>query len=340
MGLLILGLNPSQQTIARLQSLALGQVNRAEAALPGVGGKGQNAAKAAATLLAATRAASLPCGVALAQFLGGDAGDIVQRHLERFGIRQLTGPVSAATRQTLTLLDYPAAAEGRGPEVTELVMPSAKLERSDVEALLERVVSEAPRHKAILLMGTWPQGVDASFYSAVAKAKAPGALVWLDACKPVEEVAAILAEGDIDIYKVNAVELCTLMGATDFKEGEASAGQVAEAASRALERFQGLRALAITDGPGVAYMFSRDDVSLRFDLPKVQCLNPIGAGDTVAGVMAAAYCSSTASAPSLADAFRLGLSAASAKVQSEGEGGVFEVTEMDRVNRLIDVTEV
>jgi hypothetical protein len=50
-GLLVLGLNPAWQTILRLSDLDLGQVNRAEAAQPGTGGKGQNAAKAAAIVL-------------------------------------------------------------------------------------------------------------------------------------------------------------------------------------------------------------------------------------------------------------------------------------------------
>lgn len=334
-GLLSLGLNPSQQTVVRLRSLDLGQVNRAEAAAPGVGGKGQNAAKAAATLLGDASSAK-PTSVSVAQFLGGDSGSIIEKHLTSLGISQITQKVQAPTRQTMTLLDYPA--DKPRPEVTELVMPSAQLGQTEVDSLLAKVTSMLPKQKGILLMGSWPNGVDASFYSAVAQAKAEGATVLMDAFKPIDDVTEILLLGCVDCYKVNAFEICTLMGATGVKEGQISTEQVVDAIQRAFEKFPGVQSFAITDGPGRAYFFGREGKALQFTVPKVECLNPIGAGDTVAGVMMAAYCAGLTS--TMHEAMHLGLAAASAKVQSESEGGIFDVPEMYRLKELITVQTV
>lgn len=321
-GLLVLGLNPAWQTILRLRSLDLGQVNRAEASQSGTGGKGQNAAKAAASFLKASDTGSPEFGVTVAQFLGGVTGQQIQTHLKALNIDNISAQTGVATRQTMTLLDYPSGSDK--PTVTELITPSEPIQAEVVADLQAKLVAEAPKHKGILLMGTWPSGVTSDVYSATAKAKAAGAIVLMDAFKPTADVATILAGGAADIYKVNAFELCTIMGAEDVKEGTVTADQVKDAVNRALDKFPAVQHFAITDGPSGAFLFSREPRSAtRFEIPKVCCLNPIGAGDTVAGVTMAAFCSGLA--PSMQDAMRLGLAAASAKVQNESEGGIFEM---------------
>merc|ERR1712079_364120 len=154
-----------------------------------------------------------------------------------------------------------------------------------------------------------------------------GAMVLMDAYKPMSEIAAILADGAGDVYKVNAFEICTLMGGEGLKEGQVTAEQVKDAVARAFDKFPGVKFFSITDGPSGAFLFSREPrEAFRFELPKVECLNPIGAGDTVAGVTMAALCSGLA--PTMKEAMHLGLAAASAKVQNEGEGGFFDLDKM------------
>eukprot|EP00933_Yihiella_yeosuensis_P035389 TRINITY_DN2891_c0_g1_i1.p1 TRINITY_DN2891_c0_g1~~TRINITY_DN2891_c0_g1_i1.p1 ORF type:complete len:243 (+),score=55.73 TRINITY_DN2891_c0_g1_i1:379-1107(+) len=237
----------------------------------------------------------------------------------------------------MTLIDYPRDAS-KGPTVTELVMPSEQLVETEVEELLKKILPSVPKQKGIMLMGTWPKGVASGFYSSVARAKAPDSIVLMDAFNPVDEISAILSEGHIDVYKVNAFELCTLMGAEGLKEGSVTGDQVQKAVEKAFDKFQGVQNFAITDGAGNAYFFSRHGEALQFCVPKVFCRNPIGAGDTVAGVMLAAFCSNYVA--TLPDAMRLGLAAASAKVQIEDEGGIFDVEEMQRLNDLITVRKL
>lgn len=327
-GLLVLGLNPAWQTILKLRNLDLGQVNRAEAASPGVGGKGQNAAKAAAIYASATA----EFGVVVAQFLGGVTGQQIRDHLKGLSIADISADTGVATRQTVTLVDYNTDPDK--PTVTELITPSESIKTSVVADLQTQLIAEAPRHKGILMMGTWPSGASGSMYAATAKAKADGALVLMDAFKPPAEVSAILAEGHVDMYKVNAFEMCTIMGSEGLKEGEVTLDQVKDAVSRAFDKFTGVKYFAITDGPGNAYLFSREPRgAVRYEIPKVTCLNPIGAGDTVAGVTMAAFCSGAA--PGMQEAMHLGLAAASAKVQNESEGGVFVPETMNHMKELI-----
>ena len=160
------------------QHLRSAQVNRAEAAVAGVGGKGQNAAKAAATLLKLHPGTA--CPVTVVQFLGGSTGEEIQRLLSRQGIEDITTCTNASTRQLVTLIDY--AASSATPVVTELIAPSQPIEEAASQELLARISAPwmhehsaerhayalescpasahlqeaAPNFKCILLMGTWP----------------------------------------------------------------------------------------------------------------------------------------------------------------------------------------
>ncbi|CAJ1440307.1 unnamed protein product, partial [Effrenium voratum] len=221
----------------------------------------------------------------------------------------------AAPRPQVTLIDFPADT----PRVSELIAPSAELPAAAAAALLRRAEEAAQGASGVLLMGTWPSGVDRDFYLRVARAArtaaADSAWVLLDAAKPIEDVRFLLEAGDVDIYKV-------------------SQDQVLEAMQQAFERFPGVKHLAITDGPRAAYLHSRCSQPLRFELPVVDCLNPIGAGDTVAGVLMASLCSGA----NMQEAMTLGLAAGCAKVQSFGQGGHFEVEKMLSIKAAIKAT--
>ncbi|CAK9004806.1 unnamed protein product [Durusdinium trenchii] len=380
-GILVLGLNPGLQHILRLRSLDLGQVNRAEAHTLGVGGKGQNAAKAACTLALACEKARRR-RVTVAQFLGGYTGEQIRQLQEQEGIEDIT-VAGAMTREFMTLVDFPQdSTDGinrvdedgstpcfaTSPTVSELITPSEPVSMAAAEELLSKVVAAAPTFRGILLMGTWPSGTTRDFYMEAAKAKANDAVVLLDAAKPVQDVLDILEAGNVDIYKVNAMEICNLMG-YGCKEGEASEEQIREVAAKALLRFSAVKHLAITDGAKASFLFSRDSRQgtrcTRYDLPAVpwRCartgdfnlhssctqswarkrilsgvcgVNPIGAGDTVAGVLMASLCFGVAN--DVEEAMLFGLAAGSAKVKSEGEGGKLDFETMMGLKAAITAT--
>ncbi|CAK9004804.1 unnamed protein product [Durusdinium trenchii] len=365
-GILVLGLNPGLQHILRLRSLDLGQVNRAEAHTLGVGGKGQNAAKAACTLALACEKARRR-RVTVAQFLGGYTGEQIRQLQEQEGIEDIT-VAGAMTREFMTLVDFPQdSTDGinrvdedgstpcfaTSPTVSELITPSEPVSMAAAEELLSKVVAAAPTFRGILLMGTWPSGTTRDFYMEAAKAKANDAVVLLDAAKPVQDVLDILEAGNVDIYKVNAMEICNLMG-YGCKEGEASEEQIREVAAKALLRFSAVKHLAITDGAKASFLFSRDSRQgtrcTRYDLPAVPCVNPIGAGDTVAGVLMASLCFGVANDVEdccvgermedgeAKEAMLFGLAAGSAKVKSEGEGGKLDFETMMGLKAAITAT--
>eukprot|EP00438_Fugacium_kawagutii_P001688 Skav202602 [mRNA] locus=scaffold2348:124079:124976:+ [translate_table: standard] len=131
-GLLVLGLNPGLQHILRLRALDLGQVNRAEVHTLGVGGKGQNAAKAACEF-----SGRKACDVTVAQFLGGYTGEQIRQLQMQQGIQDIT-VTGATTRQFMTLVDYPSSGL---PTISELITPSEPISPAASDELLAKIVA-------------------------------------------------------------------------------------------------------------------------------------------------------------------------------------------------------
>lgn len=67
--------------------------------------------------------------------------------------------------------------------------------------------------------------------------------------------------------------------------------------------------LALTDGPRPARLFAKGGASWTLSVPKIECINAIGAGDVCTGVLL----HSLASGMRPPDAFAMGLAAASAR---------------------------
>ena len=66
-------------------------------------------------------------GVSVVQFLGGETGATIEKHLDGLGISQITGQTQAITRKTVTLIDYVSSSKDSNPVVTELISPSGRL---------------------------------------------------------------------------------------------------------------------------------------------------------------------------------------------------------------------
>lgn len=114
------------------------QVNRAETHTLGVGGKGQNAAKAACEFSAGSPKA---CDVTVAQFLGGYTGEQIRQLQMQQGIRDIT-VTAATTRQFMTLVDYPSSGHSSGlPTISELITPSEPVSPAASDELLAKIVA-------------------------------------------------------------------------------------------------------------------------------------------------------------------------------------------------------
>ena len=282
--ILALGLNPAVQNTMIFDELRKGEVNRAVKRQIFAGGKGANFA----------RAVNNWGGTGIvAQFTGGANGNEFNSHLETDGIEFINQEFDASTRTCTTLIC------GKTRTMTEVIEPSATIPLQAIEKLAARIADEIPNCSGLALCGTWPPGVDASFYADAAKiAKKNGVPVLLDAFKDIE---SIISKGIIDILKINVEELISLADIDDIKlAGESVVSKYP------------LAHLAVTDGPRPAWLFTGSEVS-TLKVPKVDNpLNPIGAGDTVSAVLFAEFLSG---AP-LKAAFAEGLKAASKSCQN------------------------
>lgn len=322
--LLAIGLNPALQKTMVFERWERGQVNRAIDKLTSVGGKGQQFSRAASHLI--------PGMISLAQFLGGENGERIRQMLDQAGVRQLTVSTAGETRCCLTVIDRTTR------EATELIEPSATIGREEVDQLLSKTLSflQQSRVSGLALCGTYPPGVDESFYVQLAQAKGHATLL-LDSYRDID---AVLATGQVDILKVNAHELRSL--ANKFRQATRSHASESPLSvpDDALMLFQSfpLRRLAVTAGPDTAWLFERPQSDIRssgvtawpfyeFHLPTLDdVVNPIGAGDTVGAIFLTQL---LAGAPPH-EAFACGLAAGSASCR-QWSGADFELADLPSI---------
>ena len=252
-GILALSLNPAWQKTLRFRSFAFGEVNRADSLLQGVGGKGTNLAKAVKRLGG---------DVTVAQFAGGHTGDLICARLDSLQIPHETVRVRSRTRVCTTIVDL------AGRTMTELIEPSGEVTDAEARKMRRRLVDCVPSFAALAVCGTLPPGFAPDLYAAAVRAAPPQTVVLVDACTEIEPT---LAAGP-HVLKTNLQELEQLTGG----EGVLDAGR------RCLDRYP-VGCVAVTDGPRPTHLLGRTG-AWRYELPDdLVVVNPLGAGDCVAG---------------------------------------------------------
>lgn len=303
--ILTLGLNPAYQRILLFDNVIVGQVNRASERRVAIGGKGQHAALACNSLK--------PGCCACAQFLGGDTGATLAAKMDEMQIPQITVKVETPTRICTTLL---SAATN---EMTELIDPSSTIPAPAVAELRQQVLTSLSQVRGVALCGTYPPGVDGSFYADVINKKR-SAFVVLDGYRGIETA---LATKGVDLLKVNAHEIRSLTGVRDIDA----------AAVRCREEYS-LPWVALTDGADRASLYGPDGI-FHYDIPDIGAAsNPIGAGDTCTGITML----NITDGLDAATAFRWGLAAASASCLHL-EGATFTKEDMKRIFDQIHVSQ-
>lgn len=244
-----------------------------------VGGKATNAARA---VLNGGGQASL-MGPA-----GGMNGARMKGLLREEGLEGIWVEVEAETRICQTLLD------GEGRRIRELVEDALPLSLGEWGELFAKVEQALPFHSGLLLCGSLPIDAPKEVYATLAElAKAAGRRVVMDVKGPSLKSALAFKP---DLVKINRDELRETTGSEDVVKGM---GLLLE---------MGAGAVMITDGPGQAYV-AQGKKHWRYELPKIEPVNPIGGGDTVTGMTALNWFGGMA----LPDAARLGLGAGTAQ---------------------------
>lgn len=286
------------------ESLAVGDVNRARKLYVTASGKVVNAARTVSTL----GSESL-----LVTFLGGDAGRFVSRTLDVEDVPHEAVWVEddAPTRTCVTVL------EEDGP-VTELVEEAPPVSNGDVAALESIVKKHLNEARALCLIGSFPPGVPDDFYARLAaQAAVAGIPVLVDAQKSL--LLNTLAEHPF-LVKPNLDET---QAALDLPAGDDESSGL-EAVSALVEK--GARWALVTRGAEPALLGDESGGRWRIESPKIQAVNPIGSGDTLAGGLLHAL-SGGASVPEAA-AFGTACAAANALTPTSG---VFDANEAKRL---------
>ena len=315
---IIVGLNAALQkrfVLPSGKSLIPGDVHRAAILQTGLGGKGQDVA-VTLSCLEFGNADNLQ----LAQFVGvGGAGDTVHDLVkEAIGPDALecTVRTEASMRTCTSIVAFDAT--------TELVEPSGKVSETEHAELIERLKKQQAVN-ALCIMGSMPPGCPedsyAQIYQTVAdktgkeEATSTPLLCLIDSVIGLDPLFETITKQSADsssksiyktILKINASELCRLVNVdkASSESGGVAIDEVVKAVQAFWKHYQqpAVTALAITGGAHPAYLVTFDDkkpddettVQIhRLPVPKLstkdQTLYPIGAGDSVAAGMLAAW---------------------------------------------------
>jgi 1-phosphofructokinase family hexose kinase len=277
--IIVLGLNPAWQKILRFPELIPGEINRAYSVSYSPAGKGVNFAKAAK---------NWGGNVTVCQFIGGATGEDIIKELKNRKIKDISVKVTAPTRVCTTCLCK------KSRETTELIEPASQVSPSEVRALKKAAIENLPLCNGVALCGTYPEGVGPNFYADIATAaRKRGIPVLLDGFAGILETL----ERGVDILKVNKTEFGSITGEKNIYK-----------AAKSFFRKYDVKMVAITAGCSKSYFFDRNS-SYELSMPLTPgIINPIGAGDTVAGVL---FCELLKGTPPH-ESFRLALGAGTA----------------------------
>jgi 6-phosphofructokinase 2 len=230
---------------------------------------------------------------------GGLLGQLLQRLLEKEGVRAQALGIAEETRESFTVLERSSGREYR------FVLAGPRLERLEWQACLDRAASLAARDGYCVASGSLPSGVPEDFYARLARAvRERGSRMVLDTSGP--PLAAALEEG-VYLAKPNLRELRELTGEALEAEGDWAA------AARRLVESGRAEVLALSLGHRGA-LLAAHDATLRAPALKVEIASTVGAGDSfLAAMVWRLACGAT-----LEEAFRYGIAGGTAALLSPG----------------------
>lgn len=244
---------------------------------------------------------------------GGSTGELLQRLVEREGVRSVVIAIAEETREDFTVLEQKSGNQYR------FVLPGAPLAEREWRACIRALetMRELPRY--IVASGSLPPGVPNDFYARVARlVKERGSKLVLDTSG--QPLTTALEEG-VYLIKPNRRELQEVTNHTLANEAAWLE------ASRKIIETGGAEAVALTLGDQGAMLVTRD-AAWRGTAPDIHPISAVGAGDSFVGGMVRHL----SNGPSIVDAFRYGIAAGSAAVLNDGT----ELCHASDVFRLYD----
>lgn len=199
------------------------------------------------------------------------------------------------TRSCITVLE-------EGGCATELIEEAQPMEPPEAVTFRERALACSRSASTLLLTGSFPEGLDQDlYYHCAMRAHDGGGRVLLDA---QAEVLRLALRAEPEVVKINREELGNTLGIQIEREG------IREAARDLQSR--GAHHVIVTDGSAPVVWLDEQGFLHEIIPPKVACVNPVGSGDAMSGVLAA----SLDSGKGMEEALRRAVAAGSANAAS------------------------
>jgi tagatose 6-phosphate kinase len=298
--LLFIAANPSIDRLYELDRLVRGEIHRPRSVVAVPGGKGLNAARAAAVLGGSVTAVGI---------VAGRAGDWIVERLALIGIDARMARSSGETRTCVSVLDRSTGA------MTEIYEHGEAIEQEAWDALEAIVRAEVDRNDlaAVALSGSLPPGAPPDGFARIARIAGTAMSDFRTGPVPVladsygPALAAVLAERPA-IVKLNAAEAggASGMPVTDAASAAAAAGVLLERGAGHVVVTLGV-AGAVVVGAGAGAWLRPPDIRGTY---------PVGSGDAFLGGLAVAR----ARGEPVVDAARFGMAAGIANAQQPGAG--------------------
>jgi 1-phosphofructokinase family hexose kinase len=284
--------NPSVDRVHEVSSIELGAIHRPGSVVVVPGGKGLNAARAAATLGGDVVAIAL---------VGGHAGAWIAEHLAELGVEARLVDGGAETRTCLSVLDR---STGRLTEFYESGLPVASGSFEALEQAVRREL-DAGDVRWLALSGSLPPGLPVDGHARLTSlAGARGIRTIVDTHG---EALRLALGARPTVVKVNAAE------AGEFVDGELIDAMAGAAATVAM-RSAGAGGVVVTLGRDGAVV-SGDDGPLHLTSSAEAGPFVVGSGDAFLGGLAVAL----ARGATLLGAARSGMAAAVANTRLPGQ---------------------
>ncbi|WP_207422461.1 1-phosphofructokinase family hexose kinase [Desertivirga brevis] len=202
---------------------------------------------------------------------GGRTGKLLESLLEKENVQSLAVSVSGETRENFIVVETSTNQQFR------FGMPGTEVTGEEQEHILNSLNSLSPFPEFIIVSGSLPPGIEASFLRDIVKvAKEKGAKIIADTSG--DALSQMVEEG-VFLLKPNLGELANLTGIESLDNDSAD-----EAAQQLIAQGK-TEAIVVSLGPQGAYLVTKDITKL-IPAPTVKKLSTVGAGDSmVAGMV-------------------------------------------------------
>lgn len=267
--IIILGLNPSWQKVARISELRFGQLNRIDSIQSYASGKGLNCANVLQKI------GHKPC---LLSFLGGKNGMLWADDCSE-NLKSLYIKLQDNTRVCTTFIE-------KDYRISEIIEPTPTADiqaQKDFINLFKNEVEKNKNLKCVAVCGTFLDGIEKEFWDKMLEViSEKDVSVFLDG---VQGVNPILEFG-IDVLKINEDELLSLCKSYEYEGFDST---VLEKMKFLSNKFT-INKVIVTRGDSDVLAYDSDtDKDFTIAVPLMEFINTVGAGDSFFASMISSF---------------------------------------------------